>query len=769
MTADSKVFQTRAATIPVLVLASLLLGCPAKIVNIDSGTSDSGTSDSGTSDSGTSDSGTSDSGTSDSGPPVVIDFQQTSAQFPPTVNKIGFNSFWNSTSNDSNFDAWTIRRSAKYRAPMISGLIEPKSLLNLPDAGPDAYEEWDGDKTAAQLEAQSCALWQPGSANALFYDNAGVIQARKPSDPDLVALRDLAQAQGLITFLQISGTPGIPTPNPRTSRFNGLFNLAGEPTTGGNWYPLPVASEIPVLAHAFGTLPDALGYSAPTLYAFWQEPSHTLDESIGATASIARYAGFYSQLSNELVTQCRWQRCPVAGAQLNSNDGDFSPPDGFRYKTFVDELVARRAANPALEMPLDYFTIQNYAAQWNDNIVRNSRIALGTGFDWTPVLMNEWDYCVNSRPQDGCTSALSSFSERYDGPEALAALRWLVDSIDRPDISHVLLREKVLRDRDKTTGADSYPWTQVPVLFLASMTEFRRPARSGFAQIPMVAAGDDDQLRILLWNDGNVSRTLPLTLRNIPATLVGQVLSVKRISKAIRDAVCPAPSDVMDANHEVTCWQDAASPTVIAGATLSTSFTIAPREAVMIFAGAPPAYTSTLFSDHFVRSSQLVKRDGTAAAPLGMAHFDPRTGSLTAAVQSGGTAVGKVTLKNITDTLKLSTRLASMGAPSATTIAGVRVDYLDANKLAIKSVFYRDSRWTTGATPWTMLQWPPTAAHSELSTNLCGTVCTNGGGTNVTLDLLSAAPTGWAAVRDVVVGVVLTGATADTTYRVDFP
>ncbi len=81
----------------------------------------------------------------------------------------------------------------------------------------------------------------------------------------------------------------------------------------------------------------------------------------------------------------------------------------------------------------------------------------------------------------------------------------------------------------------------------------------------------------------------------------------------------------------------------------------------MIFAGAAPSYGSTLFDDHYVRSAELVKRDGTVAAPLGL-------------------------------------------------------------------------------------------SHSEVNTSLTGT---------------SVAPVWW--TRDVVVGVVLSGSTADTTYRVDFP
>ncbi|MDP1921222.1 MAG: hypothetical protein Q8L14_33585 [Myxococcales bacterium] len=725
---------------------------------VDAGVVDAGIVDAGVVDAGRTDAGLVDAGLVDAGPPVLIDFQATSSVFPPSVNKIGFNSFWNSTSNDNNLDAWTIRRSAAHRAPMIAGLIEPKSLLNLPDAGPDSYEEWGGDRSAAQLDAESCSLWQPGFASALFTADAGVVQARTPSDPDLLSIRALAQSEGLITFLQISGTPGLPTAIPRTTRFNGLFTLDGAATTGGNWYPLPIAGEIPALARAFGTLPDALGYAAPTIYAFWQEPSHTLDENVSAAVSINRYTSFYSQVSNELFTQCRWQRCPMAGAQLNSNDGDFIPTDGGRYKLFIDALLARRAASPTMEMPLDHFTIQNYSAQWNDNIIANSRLALGTRFPWTPVMMNEWDYCVNTRMGDGCAGA-GGVTQRYDAAGSLTALRWLVDSIDRPDVSHVLLRETVLQDKDGSTGARSYPWTQVPILFLASMSEFRRPARTGYGTVPIIATGDDDQLRILMWNEGSVTRTIPLELRNVPVSLNAQLVSVKKFSKQIRDANCPNPADVMNASHVVTCWQDATAPVAISGSTVKVTFSIAPDEAVMVFAGAPPPFGSVLFDTHYVRSADFVKRDGTAADPLSLSHFDPRTGSVTVAIRSGGDAAERLTLRNVPNTLTFSTRFASMGAPSPSTVAGLRVDYLDVNKVPIKTVFFRDNRWTTATATWSQFEWPVVAGATEVPTDLTGA--------NRTLTLATHAPAAWAG--DVVLGVVLSGAATDATWRVDFP
>ena len=754
-----------------VLFAVALSACPGPVVLQDAGLPDAGTpTDAGS----VTDAGIEDAGTIDAGTPIVIDFAETSAQFPPTVNKVGFNSFWDSTSNDSNYDAWTIERSAKYRAPMISGLIEPKRLMNLPGFGPnvvtDAYEEVDGDKTAAELDAESCSLWQPGYTSGLFVDDGGVVEARRPTDPDLAALREFARSEGLITFLQISGTPGRPSATPSTVRFNGLFNLAGAPTTGGNWYPLPITSELPKLAHAFGSLPDALGYAAPTIYSFWQEPSHTIDESLTAAAAIDLYSDFYSQLATEMTTRCRWQRCPLAAAQLNANDGD-GPLDGQRYKWFVDDLLARRAANPMLAMPLDYFTVQNYAAQWNDTIMPNTRIALGTTFNWTPVLMNEWDYCVNTRALDGCDGTVRSFTDRFDTAAAIQSLRWLVDSIERPDVSHVLLREKVLKDRDHTTLAVSYPWAQVPILFLASMGEFRRPASTGLAQVPMIASGDADQLRVLSWNQGSATRTFPLALRNLAPTLVGQTLQVKKFSAAIRDLNCPAPTDVMNATHDITCWVDAIAPVAITASNLTTApITIAPTEVVMVLAGSPPAYGSRLFTDWYIRSAPFVKRDGTAASPRGTSHFDPRTGSVTLGTKNLGLAAHRLTLKNLPDLLPFTMRAAANGPLTATTIvAGIRVDYLDAAKLPVKTVFFRDSRWTATAPSWTTYEWPPLPGITEVVTNFCGTGCTQGAGTPVTLDLLANAPAGWAATRDAVLGVVLSGAVDDTTYRIDFP
>jgi len=251
-----------------------------------------------------------DAGVSETFVPIglVVDFSATSAMFPPTVNKIGFNSFWNSTSNDGDVDTATIKRSAAFRAPMIGALIEPKTLLSVPfDGGAfeDGYEEYARDVTAAELDAEKCALWQQGSGytNALFYDNAGKVEARTPSDPDLLAIRSVARAAGLINFLQLSGTPGTKLPSSDTYD-NGLFTLVGEPTTGGNWYPLPANASFAALAHAFGTFPGAVGATTPTIYAFWQEPSHTISESLNATSSIEKYTNLYWRIANEIATQC---------------------------------------------------------------------------------------------------------------------------------------------------------------------------------------------------------------------------------------------------------------------------------------------------------------------------------------------------------------------------------------------------------------------------------------------------------------------------------
>lgn len=706
---------------------------------------------------------------------VVVDFGESSAAFPPTVNKLGFNSFWNAATNDGGLDAWTIARSAAYRAPMIAGLIEPKSLVNVLGYH-DAYEEYAGKATPAELDADGSTLWDRagGVTSMLFQRTASGVEARVPADAELIALRTQANASGLVNFLQISGTPGTPQPGnryPTTDSFdNGLFTLTGTPTTGGNWYPLPANADFPELAHAFATLPAALGPETRTIYGFWQEPSHTISESLSAQTSIEKYTKLYAQIGSQLVARCPLGTCSLAGAQLNSNDGDSTAADGFRYRMFMDALRAQRLANPGVAMPLDYFTIQNYSAQWNDNILDNARIALGTDSAFTPVLMNEWDYCVNVRDGDGCGPELARFADRYEGPAAWNALHWLKDSLDRPDVSHVLVREKVLRDRD-VTGAPYYPWSQVPILFLGSMSEFRRPTSQAIPELPVIAAGDADQLELLAWNEGVAARVLPLSFTSLPASLVGQTLYIKRISKAIRDVRCPGNADVMDANHAVTCWEDAVPPLVLSDRAVSLGeIPIGVGEVVMMFAGAPPAYASTVFAQSFVREDSHVHRDGTTRAPRETAHFDPRTGSITVGVQAGGFGVGRMLLEHTPGALAITTRSAGLGIRHPEqVVAGVRVDYLDDSGSLIRSVLFRDGRWPTNSVPWADFEWPTATDHQDVTSELCGAGCDDGDGGVVSLDLAGHAPAGWGSGRHTRVGVVVAGADGDAIYRVDFP
>jgi len=593
-----------------------------------------------------------------------------------------------------------------------------------------------------------------------------------PTDPDLAGIRTTVLEAGIINFLQLSGTPGLvsPTGLPNTTMDNGLFVLNGTPTTGGNWYPLPANADFPALGHAFGTLPAALGTSTKTIYAFWQEPSHTISESLSATTSIAKYTNFYSQVSREIAQQCSTGRCPVAGAQLNSNDGDQTPADGHRYKLFMDGLRGNRAAEPAVSMPLDYFTIQNYSAQWNDNIFDNARLALGTDSMWTPVLMNEWDYCVNSRAGDGCGNDVNKFTERYDGQASWKALHWLLDTVERPDLSHVLLREKVLQDRDPATGAYSYPWTQIPILFMDSMSELRRPVSLVDPELRIVASGDGDHVTIIGWNEGATDKPMELSLVNLPASLRGSTLFEKKISKAIRDVRCPGSADVMDATNAITCWDDAIAPVVLDPSSVNLpELVIAPGEFVMVFAGSPPPARSSTFTDHYVRSVARVDRNGTAA-PKAMAHFDPHTGSITVGVRKGGVGIGRVVLEGVPDTLPLTTRVAAQGELRAdATVAGIRVDYLDASHARSKTVLFRDSRWPTApASPASTLDWPATDVE-EVVTDLCGQSCRAGEGGVIVLDLASHAPAGWSATRFIDLGVVLAGSDGDAIYRVDLP
>jgi hypothetical protein len=755
--------QTTCATSFLLVAASVNCGGGTGAAGAGGGSSSSGGASSSSASSGGGAGGFVPTG-------LVVDFRSTSAAFPPTVNKVGYNSFWNSTSNDADLDAETITRSAAFRAPMISGLIEPKVLSSY-QGYVDHYEEYSGSYTAADLDAEASTLWKQGTgfSSPLFVKSASLV-ASSPTDPDLSAIRAKANAAGLINFLQISGTPGSAFPSTSTLD-NGFFLLGGTPTTGGNWYPLPANAnkDFPVLAKAFGTLPNALGDDTRTIFAFWQEPSHTIDESISADVSIDRYARLYWQVAHEITTQCLLGRCPMAGAQLNANDGDSVPHDGYRYQLFMAALRTHRLANPGVTIPLDYFTVQSYAAQWNDNVVANTRVALGTDSSWTPVLVNEWDYCVNTRPDDGCTPDTAGFEQRYDGETSWKALHWLEDTLDRPDISHVLLREKVLKSPGKGKSY-FFPWAQVPILFRGAMSELRRPVSAVIPELPIVASGDEEQLTILAWNEGTSAKTLPLSFVGLPASLLGTALHVKRMSKAIRDAKCPGAADVMSSTFTITCWEDAIPEVTISAADLNLpAITVAPGEATMIFAGSPPPYGSTLFKDHFVRSYQHVGRDGTEAAPKDTAHFDPRTGTITVGVQKGGAGVGRMLLTSAPSTLTVATRVAAQGGLSAdTAVAGVRVDYIGVGANVAKTVFFRDSRWTQAAVSWSSVDWTPAAMLTTEVTDLCGTGCATGSGSEMKIDIAGHAPPGWLSSDDkeIDVGVILAGSNGDAIYRV---
>ena len=94
---------------------------------------------------------------------------------------------------------------------------------------------------------------------------------------------------------------------------------------------------------------------------------------------------------------------------------------------------------------------------------------------------------------------------------------------------------------------------------------------------------------------------------------------------------------------------------------------------------------------------------------------------------------------------------------------------LDASGAAVKSVMFRDDRWLTSTVPWTALEWPTATELGEVLTNFCGEPCNDANGAAITLDLAAQAPAGWTATRGVDIGVIVTGAAADATYRVDFP
>ncbi|MCC2685870.1 MAG: Immunoglobulin I-set domain protein [Paenibacillaceae bacterium] len=622
---------------------------------------------------------------------VTVTVDLTSTEYPALVRKIGLNGNWDFALDA---DYRSMDNAADASAVIQSGLIELRRMM------------LDGKVLA---ENKDLDISKPnsllGPEPAFSINEQGAIDIRV--NKNLLSLRQNVKKDEMINFVQLAGTPDIFTLDSTLKyKENGV----------GNWYPFPVEDQIPQLAQSLAQYASKVASAdqVPTIWAFWQEPDHTIGGNLSKEEAFGKYLDFYKQVGPAVKAFNR--DAVVAGIQQNATNGirPNGKIDGAVYKTFADMLL-KTEREDGVRYPLDYITIQNYLGEKTKDIVENSRIAFGDSrFNLSPVFMNEFDFNKDMR------------DEKYNKPDQVVQLMDMIKYIyEQPDVSYVLLKRNLFNQK---------MLAYYPIQFLGDMPALRRNIVIGDGNtlaIQGLASSNDKAAAILLWNKGKTAQAIQLSLKNPDSRLINESSRLVVSTMAGTAPVMDREMKLTPDTHEVPLLTLPAE-----------GFLMIRIETQQEGTEEQPRISLSDYARHLVWVPRL---DGRSTPPTGMGHYDIRSDSLIASVSDpSGVGLAAVILKNVPDQdrehqdYKLYANLSGSGLPAgnASTVVGLRVDYLDGDS-SMQTVFYRDSRYT-GAEPWPLLEdWLPAKSEIRQEVSL-------GNGDRVTLDIARQAPKGWA-------------------------
>jgi hypothetical protein len=510
---------------------------------------------------------------------VTVDFSATA--YPPIPRKLGFNTTWNETGAA---DSKAVQLAASAGLPMVGSLIETFR---------------DGGELG------------PTATLPLFCVDGGVVTAL--ANANLLEARQPLAASGVLNFMQLAGTPPQFPIDP-TQR----------PSAQGNWYPTtPLDAGLdPAVARAFADLTDVLSAAGPaTLWAFWQEPDHTLSATYTPPEALARYVHLYAALSRAI--RARDPDSMIVGGQQNAAAG-LSPNhalDGAQYLELANQVLAVEADAGAL-LPLDAITIQNYQAESSAELLQNSRLAYRSPrFNVAPTILNEFDFDKND-----------AFDVKYDTADGgMRLLDTLEPNLRAADVDAVLVKSRLYAQP---------VLTQPVLLFLAGMSELSRPVTvtgAAGADLHVLATGDaHSSSSVLLWNPSPRAHTVRLELSS-PASFTVRALDGGVVATGPSPLVVDVPSN----------------------------------GALMARAGTLPGAPLASYARHVV----WCDRSAGVEMPHGSGHYDVRSGTLTVgtAAASDGRGLAGVVLRHAPARL-MATVDSSGLAPGALSL---RVDYLE--------------------------------------------------------------------------------------------
>lgn len=658
---------------------------------------------------------------SDSAPADImatVDF--SSNAFPAIIPKFGLNEENWDVKNKDNLQSMKV--ASESGSSITSGLYEINPLVQ----NGKVLDEKDKEKLRNK-EGSTI-----GPDQTFYKDDERNVHIRL--NQNLLDLRKQVGDNGMVNFLQFAGTPDIFKTDPDAT-YSG----------NGNFYPLPKegSKEMTDFAQSVADFAHKLTFTdhVPTIWSFWQEPSHTVDYSLSIDDQLKWYMNFYKQVAP--LIQKEDPDAMFAGIQLNAaNGGSLSNKiNGATYEDFAG-IVNNIEKKDNIRLPFDYITNQNYQGENSEKIIGNIRYALGgSRYNMSPLMMNKYDI----HKKYGGTPR-TAFEHNYNTPvgvgELLDNLKYL---IEQPDLSYVLMKRNIYNRyaNGNPEGILAYE----PIRFLNKMPAFQRKMTvkgNDAEDIHGLASSDSNRASILLWNKGSEEKSLKLDLKNLDRNLVRNhaKLTVTQIKKK------PDEDKVLKQLN-------------IKSVDTTISLSIPANGIITVQAGKEDD-SPVLSYAKYARDQTWVPRlgKGKTGAPKGMGHYDKPSDRLIVSVNgSDGVGLAGVTLKDVPkgDHYNITATLSESGLPhsSKNGLLGIRVDYLDGND-SLKTVIYRDSRYR-GAFPWNIMkQWQPLATLNTVKQK--NRSFQNG---TVKMDVGREAPQQWTALnkdnRRIKVSLILQG------------
>lgn len=240
-----------------------------------------------------------------------------------------------------------------------------------------------------------------------------------------------------------------------------------------------------------------------------QEPSHTAGYPGGKKTreGTADNIRDYVKVWNPVARLLAGNNMRCGGIQLNQASHE--------YRHAAETLAE-------LNVPLDFFTIQNYKAEKNTRIIRDAIRSLDKykTLKGRKILFNRYDYS-DSKHARGRTGRFATSAGMI---EYLKAERVIFDNADR------------IYGYNLFAGSQGFEMMNRVVAWLNSLP----PSRKGMEGVPHGCGGfafaDEEHLYIAIWNEADAKTVIDtVILKGFPATIKGKVSAMMGSGRTLKD------------------------------------------------------------------------------------------------------------------------------------------------------------------------------------------------------------------------------------------